>query len=255
MYLWKYWRETRILFGACLLGIAILFALILREHVIVASGNVQMDHLTIVLITGLVIQILPVSLVGWLMGSYGVGRDLGEKSGSYLFTRPGSRASFVWRDWGFGAAQLLTIIVLINLVLAFQIYSVLLATGDSFHGTVMLGGTSVPLIVPIGLNAIATFLLAALVFSITYFSTVLLRHSRGLLLGAGVLIGYLILQGIAKHYWPGVHLPNLFVLPFAPGGRMSTGLADHLGLSLAIRAAIVLLFPFAAQLVLEKADL
>jgi hypothetical protein len=57
-----------------------------------------------------------------------------------------------------------------------------------------------------------------------------------------------------NHYWPSVDLPPLIAAGFfGPSSRLPT-LANHLGAFLAARAGFILLFPIAAQLVLEKTD-
>jgi hypothetical protein len=100
MYLWKYWRETRIIFGTSVVSIAIMFVVNLW------SQNVDplqsFDQLLTIIPTALALQAFPISFIAWLLGSFGVGRDLGERSGSYLFSRPRSRGFFVWHDWGLG---------------------------------------------------------------------------------------------------------------------------------------------------------
>ncbi len=184
-----------------------------------------------------------------------MGRDLGEKSGSYIFTRPASRTSFVWRDWSYGTLELLAIVVLLNMVIGFQIYRILLSMGDPLRGRLLLASGPVSLAALVGLNCIAAFLLAALIFSLTYFSTVLVKHSKGLMLAVGIMLGYFILGAMLNHYWPSIGLPSPILSEFGASASNQPQLADHLGASLAIRAAVVLLFPFAAQLVLEKTDL
>jgi hypothetical protein len=57
------------------------------------------------------------------------------------------------------------------------------------------------------------------------------------------------------HYWPGIHLPNLVLQEFIQSNRQVTGISNHLGLSVAIRGGIILLFPFATQLVVHKMDI
>ena len=59
----------------------------------------------------------------------------------------------------------------------------------------------------------------------------------------------------SPHYWPGIHLPKLVLQEFSISNLGVTGIANHLGVSVAIRAAIILLFPFAAQFVLQKMDI
>src|SRR5271163_1478326 len=122
MYLWKYWHETRIVFGLSLAAIVIALILILKTQILPSSQHPSFDQLAWILPSALDVQAYPVCFVAWLLGSHGVGRDLGEQSGSYLFSRPRSRAFFVWRDWGLGSAQLLVIVALLNAVLGVLIY-------------------------------------------------------------------------------------------------------------------------------------
>ena len=59
----------------------------------------------------------------------------------------------------------------------------------------------------------------------------------------------------AHHYWPAIEMPSLFLQQFTFAKGQVYSVADHLGLSMAIRSAVVLLLPFAAQVVLEKTDI
>jgi hypothetical protein len=254
MYLWKYWRETRVAFCVSLACIAILFVMVLRESAF-SNGGPPFNNLAGIFPVTLIIQAFPVAFLAWLYGSYGVGRDLGEKSGSYLFTRPASRRSFVWRDWGFGSLQLLAIVVALNIVIGIQIYKVVLAVGDPLHGKLFLASGPVSIAALVALNCVAAFLLATLFFGLSYFSTVLVKNSKGVMLAAGVVLGYFIFGAVIRHYWPSVILPSPIPPEFGESPSNLPQLADHLGLSWLIRAAAVLFFPFAAQIVLEKTDL
>lgn len=257
MYLWKCWRETRIIFGTTLFAIAIMFVLNLRRQSVVDPLQ-SFDQLLTFLPMTLLLQAFPVSFIAWLFGSFGVGRDLGERSGSYLFSRPRSRAFFVWHDWGLGMAQLLLIVSLLNLVLGFRIHVLLISAGSRFHGSIVLSDRPVTLASVVCLNCAAAFLLAGLVFSLTYFSTVLVKHARGIILGAGSLLGYVILGQVARHYSAVIHLPSL-ILPISPQFTVAhpivTGITDHFASSMALRACIILFFPLAAQLALQNSDI
>jgi hypothetical protein len=253
MYLWKCWRETRIVLGVSLLGIAALFVFVFREH-LVFDSHAPFEKLSTILPFALAIQAFPVGLLACFLGSFGVGRDLGERSGSYVFTRPRRRAYFVWCDWGAGMALLVPIVGLLNLVLGFLLRRIIVAVGDPLHGSIVVSGRPVTLTFIVWLNFGAAFLLAGLVFSLSYFSTVLAKNAKGIIYGAGVLVGYLLLEQVVPHYWPGMHLPNLVLQEFIESNRIVTGISDRLGLSMAIRAGIILLFPFAAQLVLRTTD-
>lgn len=254
MYLWKYWRETRTILAVILLMIAGLFVLILREHFSFDSRP-SFNAPWMAFAVLLYIQAVPISFFGWLYGSAGVGRDLGDKSGSYLFSRPRSRAYFVWCDWGFGMAQLLLIVVLINLTIWFQIHRLFVAAGVPFQGHVDFSDETVSLTSIACMTCVAAFLLTGLVFSLTHFSTVLMKHARGIMLAAGCLMGYIILRAVVHHYWPTVELPSPLLQLFAVSRGHVTGLTDHLGVSMAVRAGIILLFPLAAQFVLQKTDI
>jgi hypothetical protein len=220
----------------------------------VLTRHAPFEELSTILPFMLTMQAFPVSFVAWLLGSFGVGRDLGERSGSYLFTRPRNRAYFVWCDWGVGMALLLPIVALLDLVLGVLIHRIIVAVGDPLHGSLVISGRPVTLAFIIWLNFGAAFLLAGLVFSVTYFSTVLVKHAKGLIYGAGVLVGYVFLEQVVPHYWSAIHLPKLVMEVFVESNRLVTGISDHLGLSVAIRTALIVLFPLATQLILRKTD-
>jgi hypothetical protein len=252
MYLWKCWRDTRIVLAASLLCIGVLFLSIVSKDVVL--DHAPFEKLSNILPFALTIQAFPVSFVAWLLGSFGVGRDLGERSGSYVFTRPRRRAYFVWCDWGVGMAQLLPIVALLNLVLAVLLHRIIVGVGDPLHGSVIIAGRPVTLAFVVWLNFGAAYLLAGLVFSLTYFSTVITKHAKGLIYGAGVLVGYIFLEQVVPHYWPRIHLPNLVLQEFIQSHRELTGISNYLGVSAVIRAVIILLFPVAAQFVLQNTD-
>jgi hypothetical protein len=254
MYLWKCWRDTRIVLVASLVCLGVLFLTIVNKDIVI-DHHAPFERFSTVLPFALTVQAFPVSFVAWLLGSFGLGRDLGDRSGSYIFTRPRSRAYFVWCDWGVGMALLLPIVALLNLVFGFILHRLIVALGDPLQGSVVIAGRPVTLAFIVWLNFSASFLLAGLVYSLTYFSTVLVKHAKGLIYAAGVLVGYMFLEQIVPHYWAGIHLPNLVLQEFIQSNRLVTGVSEHLGVSVLIRAAIILLFPCAAQYVLLKTDL
>jgi hypothetical protein len=254
MYLWKCWRDTRVVPAASLLCIGVLFVFIVSKDTVI-DQHAPFENLPDIFPLVLTLQAFPISFVAWLLGIFGVGKDLGEGSGSYLFTRPTNRAYFVWCDWGVGMALLLPIVALLNLVLGVLLHRIIVAVGDPLHGSVIIAGRPVTLAYIVWLNFGAAYLLAGLVFSLTYFSTVLVKHAKGLIYAAGVLVGYMFLEQIVPHYWPGIHLPNLVLQEFIQSNRLVTGVSNHLAASVVIRGAITLLFPFAAQFVLQKIDI
>jgi hypothetical protein len=246
MYLWKYWRESRITFGISMLLVALLLWGALKATIGPREQGLQVTADISLLMGGLLR--LPFGFLAWRFGSFGVGRDLGERSGSYLFTRPRSRAFFVWNDWGFGMAQLLMAAVAANFVLGLGIYRA--STDHIVH----IAGEQVSLGFIFSLHCAASLLLMGLIFGLTYFSSVLVKN-RGLMLSVGILLAYLIIGAVVEHYWPSVKLPNLTLTEFnqSPYGKIS--FAPHLGLSIALRTAVALVFPVAAQFLLQMRDI
>ncbi|MGA7156474.1 MAG: hypothetical protein WBY53_06495 [Acidobacteriaceae bacterium] len=238
MYLWKYWRESRITFASsfavALLLCALIFIDIFPDPTFMRSPAL----------------IVPLIFLAWRFGSFGIGRDLDDNCGSYLFTRPRSHSFFVWRDWGFGLAQLTVIAIALNVLIALAGQ---MQNAAEHHTNPTPSSLSLPAV--IALNCVTDLLIVALVFGTTYLCTVLLKL-KGLIFAAGILLSYpLCVVLIVKHYWPTVHLPNLILTAFIRSANGTiTHLADHLALSIAARAAIPLLFPFAAILLLQRRD-
>jgi hypothetical protein len=238
MYVWKYWRESRMTFLSSLLVAALFFALVLNE---IFPDPTFAGGPTLA---------LPLIFLAWRFGSFGMGHDLDDNCGSYLLTRPRSRSFFVWHDWGSGMAQLILIVIVLNVLIAIA--------GHLLHVPGLRKSvvpSSLPLAGVVTLNCVADLLIVVLVFGMTYFWTVLLKL-KGLLVSAGILLSYPIgLVPIVKHYWPTMKLPNLLLTEFirSSDGRIA-GFADHLGMSIAARAAVTLIFPFAAIRLLQRRD-
>ena len=238
MYTWKYWRESRITFFSAL-AVAALFCILIFNEIFDDPTFSRSPTL-----------VVPLVFLAWRYGSFGVGHDLDDNCGSYLLTRPRSRSFFVWHDWSLGIAQLLCITIVMNVLIAIAGH-LLPVPGHGAH----LIPSSLSFSVVITLNCTANLLLVALVFGVTYLCTVLLKL-KGLLMSAGVLLSYpLALVPIVKYYWPTVHLPNLLLTEFirSTDGRIAAP-ASHLGISIVARAAIPLLFPFAAIRLLQARD-
>ena len=145
MYLWKYWRESRIVFGMSMLGIAVLAFLVFRgvwhfEHDSGHFGRPDPGAMAKAVVVSLYMQVPVFAFLAWVMGSFGVGKNLGEDSGSYLLTRPRPRRWFLWRDWGFGFLQLVWAAVLVNLLLGHLVHRLSGAGGGPFSGAIAFWG-------------------------------------------------------------------------------------------------------------------
>jgi hypothetical protein len=189
------------------------------------------------------------AFLGLAFGSFGVGRDLGEGSGSFVFSRPRRREFFVWSDWGYGMGQLLLLVLAANSVLALAVHR---AAADS--GPILLDGEPVSMFSVFCLHCTSGLLLAGLMFGLTYFMSVLVK-GRGVLLAIGVLITYALGSAVVKHYWPAVTLPDLNLTEFTMVATGGASFANHLGLDIVLRSTVALAFPVAAQFLLQQRDI
>ena len=249
MYLWKYWRESRITFAVGLVLVGLLFWAVLKIPVgSLVGGNRDPGNPSEIYLFVAAILMLPLAFFALKFGSFGVGRDLGADSGSFLLSRPRTRAFFVWSDWGYGMAQLLLLIVAANLVLALAVHR---AASDS--GPIILSGAPVSFLSIFCLHCTSGLLLAGLFFGLTYFASVLAR-GHGVLLAIGVVLVYLIAKEVVKYKWPSITLPDLSLTEFSLTPEGPPSFADHLGLEIALRSALALAFPVAAQMLLQQRD-
>lgn len=261
MYLLKQWRESRILTGLAILALALLLIGAIKGHVTFDAAWAQHPHPQRVMdgtfaftIGILYAEAVLVSFWGWLAGGIGAGKNLGEDSGSFLFTRPRRRAWFLWNDWGYAMAQIAAIILLTNLIFGFWVERILASLHSPWVFNIGSSAAPIPLLAVFLLISIAVLLVAGLVYSISYFSTIVLKRTAGVMLGAGILLGYLILRGVIHHYY-GVELPSLIMRVFDFGHHSFHGIAGSLGLSIAARTLVMLAFPFAAQLILDRSEI
>lgn len=122
MYLSKQWRESRIISGIAVLVLALLFLLAVKGSIEIRSTHISADNqyqFGAVFIPIFYVEAGLIAFWGWLAGGIGAGKNLGEESGSFLFTRPRRRAWFLWHDWGFAMAQITIIVLLVNLIVGF----------------------------------------------------------------------------------------------------------------------------------------
>ncbi len=253
MYLWKYWRESRIALVIATLSLLALTVLTFKGR----EGAIDNPHAYAgVVYVLLFVTAAPLALFAWGMGSFGVGRSLGEGAGAYLLTRPRRRSWFLWRDWSAGLTLVAIFLALVSVLEGAGIYRGLGAADAPVKQIIFHGGADYSsLIESLGLNAIAAFLFCGLVFGIVYLMTIVLKNALGIVAGGGVLAGYVILSALLDHY-TGYKLPELLLRVFNPPSHDgSMAFTNVLGVSMAVRAGVVLLFPIAAQLVLERSDI
>jgi ABC-type transport system involved in multi-copper enzyme maturation permease subunit len=247
MYFWKCWRDSQTHF---ILRLIAVFAVCLVVTIIIAKaeGLIGVQKGT----AGPVSGTWSAATIGFLgfcaslfilftaltLGASGVGEEFKERTADFLLTQPRRRRYWIWAGWSVGVSELA--------VMAF------LAVGTTFGTLTYLTGyvhtwrvlaATLPLIV----GGVA-------VYGLAYLMTVVARDGRqGLSYAIGILFISLLLPYAVYYYWK-VNFPSL--LGFMIAGCkwvMSTTQAFPLG-GLVLWTVIALVFPVAAQLVLERAE-
>jgi ABC-type transport system involved in multi-copper enzyme maturation permease subunit len=176
--------------------------------------------------------------LGLLMGVSGPGEEFKERTADFLLARPRPRSYWVWTSWLVGVLEL-------GLM-------VLLTAGTTFGTLAYLTGhvqTWWPLA-----TAVPVALGGAVAYGLTYLMTLVARDARqGLSYGFGILFIDLLLPAAASYY-RNVNLPS--VLEFMLGAcKWVAGASRAFPTgSLVLWTAIALALPFAAQLLLERAE-
>ena len=191
MYLWKQWHESRIISALGLMGLILLAVLVIKGVFVIDAHAGRSNGSSGLAQYFVFIFYLQAALIGcwaWLVGSIGAGKNLGEDSGSFLFTRPRTRAWFLWHDWAYGIVGITIVTALCDSLLTFFCYRVIAATHVPqavifFPST----GQSIDLLPMTLLVAAGVWLFAALVYSLTYASTIVAKRSSGVILARAAL--------------------------------------------------------------------
>ena len=229
MYFWKCWRDTRVFFVAFLIIAAAVIPL--AAFVCNGTGILQegFGRDAVVSTFGLLMTVITLGL-----GTIGAIHEFSDKAVHFLFTKPRSRAYFVWVGWSVGCMEVLGIAA-VNLLAG----SATLAFYHPVHFLSALFGALK------GFDIVGIFIYGAFVYGQTYALTVVLRSGlKGLGASLGVWMG---LSAIAAALWARwhVHMPT----PPDRIGPLPILISD------AVWILIALLFVFGAQLVAERAEI
>lgn len=258
MYLSKQWRESRIVSILAALGLALLLALVVKGNF--AIDTVHFDNRNYnggfgsAFVPLFYVEAVLVGFWGWLIAGIGIGKNLGEDSGSFLLTRPHRRAWFLWNDWGYAMAQVAAIIVLTNLMIGLLMVRILHLMHQPAAIQLVDGDHSVPLFVMMVLVSVGVLLFAGLIYGLTYFSTILIGRASGVMLGAGILVVYEIARGLVMHYFPSIVFPHLITGLFTIRNN-HMGFSSNLAVEFIARAVVMMAFPVAAQLILDRSEI
>ena len=246
MYVWKCWRDSRSRFITC--AIAVPASCVLFTYMGVKFSGGAMRGGPPAVVTHAWSSATSLVLGGWaslltlvwglVMGASGPGEEFKERTADFLLVRPRRRSYWVWTGWSVGLLELSA--------MAFLAAAATFGTLTFLTGHVL---TWWPLAaaVPLALGG-------AVAYGLTYLMTVVARNGQqGLSYGLGLLFIDLLLPA-AVSYYRNVNLPS--VLGFMVGACRwvaGTSRAFPTG-SLVLWIALAMAFPFAAQLLLERAE-
>lgn len=250
MYVWKCWRETRAGFFFILIlsaAPAILFTLvpgIKEQNGWWAFDRREYTHdpvLMVRTVSNMILSVVFASgfLAGAFLGATAPGSELDTGTIEYLWTRPRSRASFIWKHWG----TCLVEIVLITTIPTYLAAALLGALTGNWNEPMLLAAPW--LMALVGLP----------ILGLTTAATAIRRSSTGgLFLTGGIVAAYMLLR---QTLVGPLHLnvPPLFAGPvrwlFLYYERDST-LFPWASFTTIIVSAILL--PFVAQYLLKRAE-
>jgi ABC-type transport system involved in multi-copper enzyme maturation permease subunit len=229
MYFWKCWRETRSFFIAFL----IIAAIVMPVAAVVCVGtHLVQDFGTSAFSTtfGLILTTLALGL-----GAIGAVHEFGDKTAHFLFTKPRSRAYFVWAGWAVGFAELLAIAT-VNFLAGWATLSHY--SKNPFHST--LNGSME------AQNFLDPLIFCVWVYCLTYSLTAVLRNGlKGLGASMAIVFGLPYLAVVIRWRW---HI-DLPLFPGLPLGSLPLVVSDIIWI------LVAMLFVLAAQFVVEGAEI
>lgn len=227
MYLWKCWRDTRmVLFVST--GVAVIVmptsVLVLGAGLLTDSGPMSVSS-TLFLIT---------SLMAIGLGALAASEQFGDKTVQFLYTKPRRRAYFVWVNWAVGCVELL-FVALVDLLVGWFVLVRYIGNPVRIGLWELVSRQSI----------IGTLIYCLLLYCLTYSLTAILR--KGIYgLGASVItISFLQAAAIVLRSRWQIHAP----IPPEPIGALSPFVSKILWTTLALS------FILGAQYVVERTEI
>jgi hypothetical protein len=228
MYVWKCWRDTRWFFFI-FLGIAALHmpmaAWASRGGTLIVDAGSHAFRYTFVTV---------VTAVAYALATLCAIQEFTDKTAHFLFTKPRSRSYFVWASWMVGFAELLGVAA-VSLLVGWRVLA--------HYGVSAFTDTNTHNVAP--LNFVEAIVYASFAYAFTFALTAALRNGlQGLGASLGITAG---MVGVAK----GLQMHWKIDLPLPPRqiGHLPIAFSECLWVILA------LLFVYAAQVVVERAEI
>ena len=246
MYIWKCWRDSRSRLIVSVIALLALCVFFTYMQVKFAFGMIgagppssvshTWSHATSFVLGG--VASLFTLLSGLVMGASSLGEEFKERTADFLLVRPRRRSYWVWTGWSVGVLEL-SVMVFLTAATTFGTLTYLTGHVQTWRPL----ATAVPLALG-----------GAVAYGLTYFMTLVARNGQqGLTYGFGIFFINLLLPAAAIYY-PNLHPPS--VLEFMLGACQWVAGAPRAfpSGSLVLWTAIALALPFAAQLLLERAE-
>ncbi len=226
MYLWKCWRDTRMLFVVSI-GVALI---VMPTSVLVLGSGLLTDSGPAAVSSAL---FLVTSLMAIGLGALGASEQFADKTVQFLYTKPRSRAYFIWVNWAVGCVELLAV-ALVNVFVGWIVLVRYTRNSATLGLLELINGRAV----------IDILIYCLLLYCLTYALTAMLRNGmHGL--GASI-IGVGLLQAAAivmRARWQ-IHVP----IPPEPIGMLPPLISKI------VWTLVALLFILAAQFVVERSE-
>jgi ABC-type transport system involved in multi-copper enzyme maturation permease subunit len=229
MYFWKCWRDTRFFF----LVFLIIAAVVMPVAAIVCVGTHLVEDFGTTAFSTTFGLILTAVALG--LGAVGALHEFAEKTAHFLFTKPRSRAYFVWAGWAVGFAELAAVAA-VNFLAGWATLSHY--SKNPFHSTLNGSMTAE--------NFLDPLIFCIWAYCLTYSLTVLLRNGlKGLGASMAILYGLPFLGAAVRWRW---HI-DLPLFPGLPLGSLPLAVSNILWILMAM------LFVLATQLVVERTEI
>ncbi len=241
MYVWKCWRDSRSNFIVRVIALPALCVSLACMEVKFHFGPSPSVSQTWSFVTSFVlggVGSLFTLLWGLAMGASGLGEEFKERTADFLLVRPRRRAYWVWTGWMVGVLELS---VMVFLTVATTLGTLIFLTGH------LPTWRPLATAVPLALGGVVAY-------GLTYFMTVVARDGRvGLSYGFGILFIDLMLP-VAAEYYHNVNFPSVLGFMYGACKWVAGATRAFPTGSLVLWTAIALALPFAAQLLLERAE-
>jgi hypothetical protein len=228
MYFWKCWRDTRSFFVVFL----IIAAIVMPVAAVVSLGTHLVEDFgppAFLDTFGLIFMAVALGL-----GAIGASHEFAENTAHFLFTKPRSRAYFVWVGWAVGFAELLAVAA-VNILVGWATLSHF--GKNPLHSTVF-GSIKTDQLVGI-------LIYGLYIYCLTYSLTTVLRNGlKGIGASLAIIVGLPYFAIAIRWRWH-LNLP----LPTDTIGSLPMAISGSIWI------LVALLLVLAAQLLVERTEI